>query len=134
MLPKLDLFADPIFLLFCNQCLNLVSLLFLSFFALGGDLGEAAFLKDLPSEIADFKGPGVQEPFRKGVPKRVQKRTPKKTRNLHFLGTVLAPLGVSWATFGAVLGHLVAAWPPFGPRGSKRDAQEQPKRVQKSTR
>ena len=48
------------------------------------------------------------------------------------LGTVLAPLGVSWATFGAVLGHLVAAWPPFGPRGSKRDAQEQPKRVQKS--
>ena len=45
----------------------------------------------------------------------------------------MAPLGVSWATFGAVLGHLVAAWPPLGPRGSKRDAQEQPKRVQKST-
>ena len=32
------------------------------------------------------------------------------------------------------MGHLVAAWPPLGPRGSKRHAQEQPKRVQKSTR
>ena len=64
----------------------------------------------------------------------VGKKTPKKTRNVHFGGTVLAPLGVSWATFRAVLGHHVAAWPPFGPRGSKREAQEQPKRVQKSLR
>ena len=126
-------FRTP-FLLFFLRFLEPFFVTFSVFFALGGDLGEAAFLKDLPSKIADFKGPGVQEPFRKGVPKRVQKRTPKKTRNLHFWGTFLAPLGVSWATFGAVLGHLVAAWPPFGPRGSKRDAQEQPKRVQKSTR
>ena len=125
-------FGTLFFVVFC-KCWTPFSLLFLSYFAPGGDLGEAAFLKDLPSEIADFKGPGVQEPFRKGVPKRVQKRTPKKTRNLHFRETILASLGVSWATFGAVLGHLVAAWPP-GPRGSKRDAQEQPKRVQKSTR
>jgi hypothetical protein len=125
-------FRAPFFVVF-RKFWNPFSLLFLSFFALGGDLGEAAFLKDFPSKIADFKGPGVQEPFRKGVPKRVQKRTPKKTRTLHFRGTILASLGVSWATFGAVLGHLVAAWPPLGPRGSKRDAQKQPKRIQKST-
>ena len=41
----------------------------------------------------------------------------------------MAPFGIYWATFAAVLGHLVAAWPPFGPRGSKRDAQEQSKRA-----
>ena len=63
-------FRTP-FLLFFVNFWNPFSLLFLSFFAFGGGLGEAAFLKDLPSKITEFKGPGVQEPFRKGVPKKV---------------------------------------------------------------
>ena len=62
MPPKLVPFSDQTFAVF-GKIWNPVSLLFLSFFALGGDLGEAAFLKDPPSEIADFEGLGVQEPF-----------------------------------------------------------------------
>ena len=40
------------------------------------------------------------------------------------MGSVVAPLRFFWATFGAVLRHLVAALPPLGPRGSKRKDQE----------
>ena len=118
-------------MLFCNQFWNPYSLHFLKFFALGGDLGEATFLKDLPSEIADFKGPGVQEPFRKGVPKRVQKRTPKKTRNLHFLGDHFGSLGGLlgdfWGCLGAPCRCLAASWAKRVEKGRPRAAQESPK-------
>ena len=87
-------------------------------------------MKDLPSEIAEFKGPGVQELFRKGVPKIVQNRTPKKTRIIHFLGNGFGSLWGLLGDFWGCLGHLVAAWPRLGQRVEKK-AQEQPKRVQK---
>ena len=48
------------------------------FFALEGDVVEAAFLKDVLTEIVTFVVPGVPKPFRKPIPKGVQKRTPKK--------------------------------------------------------
>ena len=48
------------------------------FFALEGDLVEAAFLKGVLAEIVTFVVPGVPKPFRKLFPKGVQKRTPKK--------------------------------------------------------
>ena len=44
-----------------------LSLYFVARFALAHHKREPAFLKDAPSEIVNFKGPGVQETLRQGV-------------------------------------------------------------------
>ena len=84
-------------------------------------------MKEVPSEIIDVEGARSPRSPLKGSPEEGPKTDPEKDKNKSpFGGSVLAPLGVSWATFGAVWGHLVTGLPPLGPRGSKGEAQEQP--------
>ena len=99
------IFGPHVFSLF-----NFLEQLFVTcslFFVLGGDLGEAVFLKDLPSEIADFEGPGVQEPYRFGS-----------------LGSLL---GNFWGCLGAPCRCLAAFWAKRFEKGRPRAAQESPK-------
>ena len=94
-------FLDPFFYSFLLNSGGNFRDFFWRFFALGRELAEAAFLKDLPSKIVVFGGPGVQESLLKAAPKGIQKRTPKKTRKSHFwgvgFGVFLGLLGASWA-------------------------------------
>ena len=131
MLPKLVPFSDPIFAVFFHIFWNPFSLLFLYFFALGGDLGEAAFLKELPSEIRVLVRPSMHETLRRGVPRRVKKLAPKKARQKTTFGnSVLAPLGTSWAALCALFNNFLAVLPPLGSRGPEREVQKAPKRGQ----
>ena len=104
---------------------------FFLFFALRGNLEEATFLKDIVSEIADFKGPNVQEPPLKGSPKEGPKTTPKKTRTRYFWGirvrSLEGLLGEFWGCLGAPCRCLAASWAKRVEKGSTRAAQQSPK-------
>jgi hypothetical protein len=95
---------------------------------------QAAFLKDVPCEIAVFAGRGVQETLRKGVPKGVQKRTLQRTRTGLFLGVRFSSFFVlfdaSRAYLGALCCHLVASWPRRPTKGGPREPQEAAKGAQ----
>ena len=101
-------------------------------FALGGDLGVAAFLKDVSSEIVVFEGKASKKASERESQRGSKNRPRKIHEKVSFWGSVLAPPGASWATLGPILGHFVAALPLLGPRGPKREAQEQPKSAQET--
>ncbi len=84
-------FLDPVFISFGVQVWGPFLVLWGYFFAPGGDLGEAAFLKDLPCKILVFREPGAQESLQKEIPKRFQKDTPKMTDKSHISGLILVP-------------------------------------------
>ena len=73
---------------------------------------------------AIFGGGEVSKKAFKKVSRRVSKnRLPKIHEQVTFWGSVLAP----FLALGPPLGHFVALLWPLGPRGPKREAQEQPK-------
>ena len=63
-------FLDPVFISFGFHDWGPFLVLLGYLFALGGDLGEAAFLKDLPCKILVFRQPEGQESLQKEIPKR----------------------------------------------------------------
>ena len=98
--------------------------------ALQGDLVEAAFLKDVLAEIVILVVPGVPEPFRKPILKGSKNGPRKSNENVYFWGPFSATFLVSWAPFGPLLGHLLAVFPPLGPRSPQRrpkTGQDRPK-------
>ena len=123
-------FRTPFLLLFYNVW-NILSVLFVSFFALGGDLGEAAFLKDLPSEIADFKGATRPRTLPKRSPEESSKKDPKKDMKFALLGDHFGSLGGLlsdfWGCLGAPCHCLAASWAKKVEKGRPRPAQESPK-------
>ena len=94
---------------------------FLVFFAFGRHLGEAAFLKEVPSEILVFGGGGHPRNAPKVCPEGGPKMDLEKDTKITFLCFFLASFLVSWASLVALCCSLVASWPP----GSKEGAQEQ---------
>ena len=107
-------------------------------FALGRRLVEAAFLKELPCKMRVFWGRGVQETIRKGVPKGVQKWTPKNTRKSHFLGvgvgTFFGLLGLPWGTLLLSCGLLAPGAQKGRPKSSLREAKSCPRAAQERPR
>ena len=117
--------------------------LFLAFFALERDFLEAAFLKEVPCEIAVFVGRGVQETLRKGVPRGSKNGPRTRHEKVAFWGSVLEHFWAPWAPLGPILEHLSCRLlapeahkgrTKGGPREAKRGprepkgAQERPKR------
>ncbi len=103
----------------------------LAFFALELDFLKAAFLKDVPCEIAVFAGRGVPETLHKGVLKGVQKRTHQRPPKGIFLGVRFRSFFCLLDAFGAYLEaffcHLVASWPPRPTKGDPREARGTPR-------
>ena len=111
-------------------------ILFQSLFALESDLGEAAFLKDLPSEILVLVRPSVHETLRRGVPKGVQKLAPKKARKNIFgglrFGSLGNLLGGSLCSFRPLSCCLAASWLKGPRKGGPKGAKERPRHPQET--
>ena len=120
--------TDPIFGPYFGQILvqfsDPFSLVFLAFFALVHIRREPIFLKDVPSEIVDFKGPGVQETLRQGVLKTDKKRNPKNLRTSCFLGVRFGVLG---RLLGSSWGTLLPPRRILGQEGRKGKPKSSPR-------
>ncbi len=99
----------------------------LALFDLAGDLGQAAFLIDIPSEILVCWGRGIQETLGKAVKKGVQKRTLKKTRTCNFSG---GPFWLPREPLGRLLRLSWDASLPSCPLFAPGKPKGRPKRIQ----
>ena len=130
LLPKLVHFFDPVLYSFRSNFGALFRYFFRLLLFFERNRGEAAFLKEVPSEIVDFKGPGILEPSQQGVLKRAQKRTPKNERISYILGVCFGLLGrllgLSWGTLLPLCRILGQEGHKGKPKSSPRAAQEPP--------
>ena len=108
-----------------------VSLFLLSLFQRSSaEPGEAAFLKDVPSEILVLQGPCIQETFPRGPRRGSKNRSRKRHGQSTCGGLCFDSLRALLANFGNTLLLPCRLLGQEGHKGTRREAQQQLKTVQ----